>query len=329
LSFFDIPKRTMAHKPPKKQDFLTASVKIGSCKGPIDYKNNTQVFHPDDVPKHARERREQVADFKKAKILSNAQPSWKTSTHLNRPMVERRTMENHTKDRSKNFTYNYRAESLDYLKNEEPVDKPTKFHLSKQLESQANDILQKKASGGTVTKGTLKRTEEMPIHPTLESATWNSGTVRTVKEHEADLEKITKKAVDACYRRRGDWQSCRRETYTSPPGISVTFQDQVRQEKQKGAFEWRTCVARARPTTSSSVATTVNKKQRFKPENVRQYGKTQHSGTWEFSAVEGRYMWSDTGSFDYHSKGDICKYDNPNSFNYSGPDYRRAVHTLN
>jgi hypothetical protein len=323
----------MAHKPAKKSDFLTASMKIGNCKGPITFKNDTQVFHADDVPKPAKERKSMVNDFKKSKILSAAQPDWNMSNHTNRPLVERRTTENHIKDRSKNFAYNYRAESLDYLQNEEPVDKPTKFHMSKQLESTASNLLEAKAHASSVGKGTLKRTEEMPVHPLLESTTWDYGIVRPLKLHEADLEKNTQKAVSVCKSKEGTWKSCSKDHYVSPSDIGQIFQSQVREQKVNGSFDWRTCVARSSLSKSAPRGFVQmpahSKKPKFRPENVRKYGKTQHSGSWEFNAIEGRYMWSDTGSFDYMSKGDICKYENPNSFNYSGPDYRRSVHTLN
>ena len=55
-------------------------------------------------------------------------------------------MENYVQDRSKMYQYNFRAESLDPLRNLEPIDKPTKFHISRQLESTAQSILAERGS---------------------------------------------------------------------------------------------------------------------------------------------------------------------------------------
>lgn len=41
---------------------------------------------------------------------------------------------------------------------------------------------------------------------------------------------------------------------------------------------------------------------------VRQY---RHSGKWEFHDSEGCMMWSDTGSFDHDSPGDLIRVHNP------------------
>ncbi len=43
--------------------YLRAKVKIGSCKGPVTYKAEQQVFHHDDVPDYARTRKEEVIEW--------------------------------------------------------------------------------------------------------------------------------------------------------------------------------------------------------------------------------------------------------------------------
>merc|ERR1719446_1360461 len=39
----------------------------------------------------------------------------------------------------------------------------------------------------------------------------------------------------------------------------------------------------------------------------RQTRKYKHTGRWEMNKSEGRMMWSDTGSYDFESKGDEVK----------------------
>ena len=53
------------------------------------------------------------------------------------------------------------------------------------------------------------------------------------------------------------------------------------------------------------------------------YTTDYHSGVWEFNKVENRYMWSDTGSFDFESKGDIRKVHNANAMNLEGTNKSR------
>jgi hypothetical protein len=43
--------------------FMRTKVRIGSCKGPVSYKSQQQVFHHDDVPTYARERKEEVNEW--------------------------------------------------------------------------------------------------------------------------------------------------------------------------------------------------------------------------------------------------------------------------
>ena len=39
----------------------------------------------------------------------------------------------------------------------------------------------------------------------------------------------------------------------------------------------------------------------------RQMKHYEHTGTWEMNATENRMMWSDTGSYEFDSRGDNVK----------------------
>ena len=41
-------------------------------------------------------------------------------------------------------------------------------------------------------------------------------------------------------------------------------------------------------------------------------------GVWEYNPIERRNMWSDTGSFEHNSRGDILKFYNANAMNLEG-----------
>ena len=51
----------------------------------------------------------------------------------------------------------------------------------------------------------------------------------------------------------------------------------------------------------------------------RQTRKYAHSGAWEMNKTEGRMMWSDTGSFDYDSKGDQVKVVTNGAWTFAAP----------
>ena len=45
----------------------------------------------------------------------------------------------------------------------------------------------------------------------------------------------------------------------------------------------------------------------------------KHSGIYGFNEDEGRWMWSDTGSFEKESRGDMVRVTNPNGLNLAAP----------
>ncbi len=115
-----------------KTEYLKAKIQIGNCKGPVSYKLEQTVFHHDDIPDDRRQRHNEINHWLKSKLLSEDRPAWKKTTDPGNPVCERRRMENFANDRSTAFQYNFRGESLDCLKVVEPIDKPTKLHISAQ-----------------------------------------------------------------------------------------------------------------------------------------------------------------------------------------------------
>jgi hypothetical protein len=101
----------MTSERPQTMPFLKSKIRVGSCKTmTIDYKYNQQVFHKDDVPKVKRERKEEVLEWARSKLLDEYKP-WNKSTMVNKPVVEHRKMENFVRDRSNAYIYNYRSEN--------------------------------------------------------------------------------------------------------------------------------------------------------------------------------------------------------------------------
>jgi len=86
-------------------EFLKASIKIGNAKGPTNYQASQTVFHHDDIPPSKRERKHEVLEWKKSKLLSSERSSWDQSYLTDKPVCERRTMENHVHDRSNRYEF--------------------------------------------------------------------------------------------------------------------------------------------------------------------------------------------------------------------------------
>ena len=162
----------------------------------------------------------------------------------------------------------------------------------------------------------------MPIHPNLiDEPLWNSGTTLNPKERDANLERMTiaSRAATAKKNRRVG-QSTR---YKSPYEQSHEIMDNVRKMKAAGTFN------KEEDHTHIHHSTQAKEKLVFKNRNAvessRKYATTKHSGVWEYNKEEGRYMWSDTGSFVYESRGDVTQVHNPDALNLEGPTLFRPM----
>ena len=298
-----------------KPKFLKARIQIGSCKGPISYQAKQTVFHHDDIPEARRERKREVREWARSKILSVEKPEWSKSTVAGLyPVCERRQAENHIRDRSQPYQYNYRAETLEYAHIVEPIDQPHKFHLSRTTTAKAMEIAAIQKSN-RVQNGYFKRIQEMPTHPKLENVVaWNNSVSPSPKERETTLQRMTleSRAATAKVTKRVGTS----EKYKTPFEQSKEIADEVRKLKRTGKFN------KEEDHTHHHAAVEQQKvsvKNRNAVESSRKYKTNHHSGVWEFNKAEGRYMWSDTGSFVYESKGDIQKTHNPDALNLEGP----------
>jgi hypothetical protein len=265
-------------------DYLKAKIQIGNSKGPYNYNRSQTVFHHDDVPVSKRIRKEQVKEWAKSKILDPNRSDWQKSTHPNKPVVERRSMENHDHDRSHQYAYNYRAETVDSLRNLEPLDKSTKFHISTQLESTAREILAQRATS-QVARGQFHRTQEMPVHPNLElKREWNSTIVLTTKEQEKGLDEKTKRAKS--WTSKVNSTIAIKKEYISPMESTKLFQEAVRQQKFDGTFSTKEPVIR--PQTVPEVEMPF--KNRYVNDRPQKVTLTEHSGVWERNKVDNKYV---------------------------------------
>jgi len=306
--------------------FLKAKMTIGSCKGPIDYNMGQSVFHHDDIPAPRRKRAEEVKSWKASKILSIERSKWNKSMDPNIPICERRKMENHVKDRSRPYQYNYRSEYLQYAKALDPLDIPTKYHVSVQLESEAEE-LRKKMLEDRVSRGLFTRMAEMPVHPNLlDKGPWDYGMVLTPEERQKVLDIKTDKAR-AWTAKSNDRILKQSASYIGPMARVKQLTKTIREQKKSGTWTIPTEAKQMElhehepidPTTFIN-RQAVEKSTRYKIE--------EHTGVYEYNKLEGKYMWSDTGNYDYNSRGDTIKSYNPDKYNLEGPTTFKPVDRL-
>jgi hypothetical protein len=268
----------------KSRSFLHAKIQIGSTKGPISFNQEQTVFHHDDIPERSRKRKEEVKNWNKSKILDPSIPSWNKSNDANKPVCERRKMENFVYDRSNAFQYNYRSESLDSLRTMEPLDKSTKFHVSTQLASKAEEILDAQARD-MVQRGQLHRTQEMPVNRKLEeNPAWNESTVLTLKELSIGLEKKTQHATQ--WTGKVTATLANKKDYIGPMKTVQLQQEQIRQLKSEGRF--RPEFGLNRPLTKQVDRHRL--RNRFMNSKLQTTISTAHSGVWAPSTIDGRYV---------------------------------------
>ena len=313
-----------------KQDFLRARPRIGSCKVPVSYSAQQVVFHHDDIPEVRRQRVKEVKDWASSKLLSIDRRPWTKSTLPDGapPVCERRQAENAERNRANPYAYNFRAETLDYAKLVQPIDRPSKFRMSLQTESEVMEIA-RIMEQDPVQRGILKRTEEMPVHPDLLSKTpWNNGVVLSVSAQQASLDRMNVKSRQST-KRVNDMLVFSSKGYVRPVDQVILINQRLREEKKQGHKASSVKISHI-PQADDGVKggdeeidrKSLRNRQAIEPS--RKYSSYRHSGTWEFNPIEGRFMWSDTGSFIYESRGDVKVTRDPDRYNLESVDMPRV-----
>lgn len=309
----------MSHENQKMVKFLQAKPRIGSSKNPINYATNQTVFHHDDIPDARRQRAMEVREWAMSHLLSVERRPWTKATKPDAPVCERRQLENSAKDRSRPYAYNYRAETLDFARLVPPIDKPTKFRMSRQTESEVVEIT-RIMDEDRVQRGILKRTEEMPVNPKLIGATeWNNTMVYPPRAQQASLDRMTAKSRQ--WTKRVNETLGLTKEYVTPIDQVRQLNETLREQKKNKTFSPKKLVSHQAEATVDKIST----KNRQANEPSRKYSIYNHSGTWEFNPMEQRYMWSDTGSFVYDSRGDVKRSFDPDRYNLEGPTQFRPI----
>ena len=268
---------------PQPVSYLHSKIRIGTCKGPINFKRNQNSFLPTDIPEEKRNRRKEIREWASSKILSQNQP-WNKSTPCQiRPITQPRFSTNFVNDRSGAFVFNHRAESLDPLINPEPIDKPSKFHISSSTEKFA---MRKKLEpiSDLIQMGKFRRTEELPINlKLLGKKEWNSMTTLNLKEQAQRNKDFQGKSSKFS---RNISKAISILDYKGPMELESIHQNRLRKMKSEGTFV-------AASFLDGEDMAPINKKgfsNRNALERPRVQTISEHSGVWEFNNHDNRFV---------------------------------------
>ena len=214
-------------------------------------------------------------------------------------------MENFVQDRSHPYQYNYRAEQLIKLpppNGSSEINAGADTRLSPALEE-------------SLTRGYFKRTAELPSSfQLLDAPQWNNRTGSGQSEDEDRQIRDYKLRVLAKQNSQRKLSELTRSgNYLSPVKRVKQLQEEIRHQKRQGTFSLDRRILQNPVETEEEAFPTKN---RFAVETPTLLTTTRHSGVWELSKTEGRWMWSDTGSFVYDSPGDIVHVRNLDKKNY-------------
>lgn len=275
--------------------YTKAKFRIGSCRGPQNFKRGDTIFHKDDVPADRLARKQEVMNWKKkaSRLVGPGRSQWNSSMAWEQRRLRLRVISEG--DPIPTFKYNYRAEVLPGKPPEPAPPKANQFRLSTLTKDQVRERSRRREeymSGSIIHP---RRTQELPVHPALEQARpWNGSTMVDAKEFEARCREVTHRAMEF---------SKRRAQTAGPGGRRVLLTHRRTKEEDAGQL----AIKKGQEAYNHLAKTAVTR-----------YRKRWHSGRYEYRESEGRCMWTDTGSFEKDSPGDCTRIVNPYALNLAG-----------
>jgi hypothetical protein len=164
----------------------------------------------------------------------------------------------------------------------EPIDKPSKFHISIQRPEDMERIQTIRLTN-PVLAGRLPRTSEWVNHPNLvDKQKWDLSTEFTEGFRKKTYDDLMGKSLKNT--KKFNEKVAKTPTYASPFERSQQVSEEVRKLKGTKEFSYNRPVFQA-PEEPVNRKMLVN---RFAIEPTRKFKTTQHSGVWEFNKHEGR-----------------------------------------
>ena len=165
-------------------------------------------------------------------------------------------------------------------------------------------------------RGYFKRTAELPnSFKLLDAPQWNNrtGSVGQTEDEDRRIRDYKQRKLAKQNSQRKLTKLMSSGTYLSPVKRVQQLQEEIREQKRQGTFSLDRRVVE-HPAEDDDELFTFN--NRFAIEKPTLLKTTRHSGVWGLSKAEGKYMWSDTGSFVYDSPGDLVYVKNLDKKNY-------------
>lgn len=313
----------------KSVEYLRKTIRVGSIKTPLNYTKKQEAVRAHEVHSFKKDRADQVREWKASKILGQHAPTWNNQMKPTEQVLFRPTFIHYDRDRSHGFEFNHRAEVMPKPL-PPPEKKVTKFTLStKGTQSQEelqhsghkyhhDDLLHTR-----ITNGYLTRNTEMHTNPKLlEKPKWGETAPNIDYNFVAErLDVKTAKSMDNTRLWSADMvkknPKMTTKRYQTPSEQVHEITKEIRAKKLSGQFslkEHHSFGSHPEPPEEKIIFG-----NRYAIEASRYTHKNFHSGVWALNKKEGKYMWSDTGSFNFHDRGDIhlrVKLDAPN---FEGP----------
>jgi len=297
---------------PISPQHLKAKYKIGAATGPMNFARGQKVFIKEETHASKLKNVEELAAWKKERSgRCGVAPKWEQTTAKPDVIIPKRTRENHVHDRSHSFQYNYRAEVLPE-KNLPHIPKPHKWGVN-QHSQEFKETVRAARSADRRHQGVHKRTEEMPVNPRLIGKPEVRVALLTRQEQRALIARETVASRKAS-RRAIDCLPV--EHYLTPEERYGHFLGQVRTLKSAGLTEGYAAAAAGLEE--------IPKHNRLAKEHSQKARTFAHSGVFEYNKLDDKWMWSDTGSYEKNSTGDVAKVNDPQAYNLEGPSLREG-----
>jgi hypothetical protein len=294
-----------------KHSFLRKTLKVGSCRGlVINHSSHETLFSADDVPPARRARRKEVLEWQASGILPvGVSKPWQMSVSV--PIKHTRTRALAEGGPSCLYRHNYRAEVLPQALSAH-TSKSSKFNLS--VTSSQMSLSKGTAPLDSTAPSRPYSILEMPVHPALEGkAPWNVCATLTPKEKREHYDALMKKCAVGSATVSSRAATC--AAYVTPEQRTQRAIEQVRELKKSG--QWRVTSAGALSSEDAAEMAAISSTQKRRRQGLVRIHT--HSGVWHYSAAEGRHMWSDTGSFERDSPGDVVRVFDPHAMNLASP----------
>ncbi len=299
--------------------YLKAKFRMGSIKGQLNYERKEQTFSTDDLRDDVKERIVQLRAWKRERDSFRADHKERWDISVAQPIrKDKRTRQNSEHDRGSAYAFNFRAEVLP-PKNLPFVPKPSKWSVSRVPPKTADAVLAARAARPLLLQppsvsGAMKRTQEMPIHPNLDDGRpiWRPDSrVMTRPDQIALARKGTAAAKRAS--QRAQRLLCTPDRHATLVERHDSFQKQVRVLKRSGSRIAAYSAAYSQPLE-------IPKHNRQAVEPSRRTRHFAHSGVYEYNHTEQTWMWSDTGSYERASPGDVVTIRDAGAYNLASPN---------